>query len=259
MLTISFTVMAFCTTASFLAGIIDSIAGGGGLITLPAILICGVPPHLALGTNKFAATVGTSVAVANFARSHLVQWRMALYGIGFTLAGSWAGAMLTQKFDSAQLGKILVLLLPFAMLTTLLPMKNSDKNHAMPCDWRFWILLPVTCVVIGAYDGFFGPGTGSFLILAFYWILGTWLLPASATAKVINLASNIAAFFVFLWNGQIIWPLGLAMACGSMLGNWLGSRLAIRIGPALVKKLLLLSLLLLLTTLVWRYFFMPAG
>lgn len=259
MLTISFTVIAFCTTASFVAGIIDSIAGGGGLITLPAILISGVPPHFALGTNKFAATIGTSVAVANFARSHLVQWRMALWGLGFTLAGSWAGAMLTQQFDSAQLGKILVLLLPFAMLTILLPMKDSGKNQSLPCDWRFWILLPATCFVLGAYDGFFGPGTGSFLILAFYWMLGTGLLAASATAKVINLASNIGAFFVFLWNGQILWPLAFAMAAGSMLGNWLGSRLAIKIGPALVRKILLLSLLILLATLIWRYFLAPAG
>lgn len=257
MFTLSATVIALCALAALVAGFIDAIAGGGGLITLPTLLLAGVPPHFTLGSNKFGSTLGTLVALGNFARSHLVQWRMALWGLGFSLAGAWAGSLLTLYFDAAQLGKALVALLPFGMLATLMPRKERPDGERPLCGWRFWFLLPVTCFAIGAYDGFFGPATGSFLILAFHWILGTSLLAASATAKVLNLASNFAAACVFVWSGKVLWPLALAMAVASMTGNWLGSRMAIRIGPAVVRRFLVFSLSLLLLTLVWRYFLSP--
>ena len=279
MFTVSVLVCALCSLASFAAGFLDAIAGGGGLLTLPAVLLAGVPPHLALGTNKFAATLGTLVALGNFARNHLVQWRMALYGLFFSLAGAWLGSRLTLYLDAAQLGKILVVLLPLGMFATLMPRKErSDAaDNATPkgedgwramlspslmCSahngWRFWFLIPPVCFAIGAYDGFFGPGTGSFLILAFHWILGTSLLSASATAKVLNLTSNFGALCVFLFTDNIIWPLAICMAVASMLGNWLGSRTAIRVGSDVVRRFLLVSLSILLLTLVWRYFIAPA-
>ena len=262
MFTVSVLVCALCSLASFAAGFLDAIAGGGGLFTLPAVLLAGVPPHLALGTNKFAATLGTLVALGNFARNHLVQWRMALYGLFFSLAGAWLGSRLTLYLDAAQLGKILVALLPLGMFATLMPRKErSDAaDNATPKGgdgWRFYLLIPPVCFAIGAYDGFFGPGTGSFLILAFHWILGTSLLSASATAKVLNLTSNFGALCVFLFTGNIIWPLAICMAVASMLGNWLGSRTAIRVGSDVVRRFLLVSLSILLLTLVWRYFIAP--
>ena len=258
MFTASLAICILCSLASFAAGFIDAIAGGGGLLTLPAVLLAGVPPHLALGTNKFAATLGTLVALGNFARNHLVRWRMALFGLGFTLAGAWAGSRLALHIDAAQLGKVLVALLPVGMLATLMPRKERPERDDAIRGWRFWLLLPLVCFAIGAYDGFFGPGTGSFLILAFHFILGTGLLAASATAKVLNLTSNFGALCVFLASGKILWELAICMAIASMLGNWLGSRTAIRVGSAVVRRFLLVSLSLLLLTLVWRYFFAPA-
>lgn len=262
MLTVSITVCILCSLASFAAGFLDAIAGGGGLLTLPAVLLAGVPPHLTLGTNKFAATLGTLVALGNFARNNLVLWRMALYGLLFSLAGAWLGSRLALYVDAAQLGKILVAMLPFGMFATFMPRKNRPDatDNAMPQGvegWRFYLLIPVVCFAIGAYDGFFGPGTGSFLILAFHWILGTSLLAASATAKVLNLTSNLGALCVFMFTGNVLWPLAVCMAAASMLGNWLGSRTAIRVGSDVVRRFLLVSLSILLLTLVWRYFIAP--
>ena len=242
----------------FLAGFMDAIAGGGGLITMPALLLTGVPPHLALGTNKVSSCVGTSVALGNFARSHLVLWRLALAGLVFSLLGAYAGSILALYVNSEILGKILVGLLPVGMCATLLPKKERECAPRPLEGARFWTLVPLVCLLIGAYDGFFGPGTGSFLILAFHWILRVGLIEASATSKVLNLASNFGAVVAFIWHGKVLWPLALAMTGGSVIGNWLGSRTAIRVGAKAVRRFLTVSLSLLLLTLIWQYFLAPA-
>ncbi len=245
--------------AAFAGGFIDAIAGGGGLVTMPALLLTGVPPHAALGANKFSACLGTCVALGNFARSRLVLWRVALTGLAFALIGSWAGARLALSTEPALLGKILVGLLPVGMCATLMPRKERARAYG-EADMhgpRLWLLTPLVCLVIGAYDGFFGPGTGSFLILAFHWILRMGLMEASATSKVLNLASNFAGVVVFMLNGVVLWSLALPMAAACCVGNWLGSRLAIRVGPAAVRRFLMVSLSLLLLTLVWQFFLAP--
>lgn len=243
--------------AAFTGGFIDSIAGGGGLITMPALLLTGVPPHQSLGTNKVSACLGTCVALGNFARSRLVQWRVAMAGIAFSLIGSWIGSRMALLLDAAVLGKVLVALLPVGMCATLLPKKERKLPPLPTTGPRFWLPVSLVCLAIGAYDGFFGPGTGSFLILAFHWVLRMGLMQASATSKVLNLASNFAGAAVFIFNGVVIWSLALPMAVASCLGNWLGSRMAIRVGPAAVRRFLTVSLTLLLLTLAWQYFLAP--
>ena len=245
--------------AAFGGGFIDSIAGGGGLVTMPALLLSGVPPHQSLGINKVSACLGTCVALGNFARSNLVLWRVALAGIAFSLVGSWAGSRLALLLDAAVLGKVLVALLPIGMCATLLPKKERKQEPLPHSGPRFWIPVALVCLVMGGYDGFFGPGTGSFLILAFHWILRMGLMEASATSKVLNLASNFAGAVVFIMNGVVVWSLALPMAAACCLGNWLGSRMAIRIGPAAVRRFLTVSLSLLLVTLLWQYFIAPAA
>lgn len=141
------------------------------------------------------------------------------------------------------------------MCATLLPKKNRTQPPLALEGPLFWSLVPLVCLLIGAYDGFFGPGTGSFLILAFHWILRVGLIEASATSKVLNLASNLGAVAAFIWHGKVIWPLALAMSVGSVTGNWLGSRTAIRVGAKAVRRFLTVSLSLLLLTLIWEYFF----
>lgn len=244
--------------AAFTGGFIDSIAGGGGLVTMPALLLTGVPPHQSLGINKVSACLGTCVALGNFARSRLVLWRVALAGILFSLLGSWGGSHLALMLDATVLGKVLVALLPIGMCATLLPKKEKKQTPLPQTGARFWLPVAMVCLVMGAYDGFFGPGTGSFLILAFHWILRMGLMESSATSKVLNLASNFAGAVVFIINGVVVWSLALPMAAACCLGNWMGSRMAIRIGPAAVRRFLTVSLSLLLITLVWQYFLAPA-
>lgn len=258
MLTLSLTTVLICAAAAFAGGFIDAVAGGGGLVTMPALLLTGVPPHLALGTNKVSSCLGTGVALGNFARSHLVLWRLALTGLPFALLGSWGGSILALHVHADLLGKILVGLLPVGMCATLLPKKERQDGGTPSHGSRLRLLLPLVCLLVGAYDGFFGPGTGSFLILAFHWILRIGLIEASATSKVLNLASNFGALVAFVWNGSVVWLLALPMAAGSIAGNWLGSRMAIRIGGRVVRRFLTVSLSLLLLTLVWQYFLAPA-
>ena len=214
---VSTAIILFCTCAAFVAGFIDSIAGGGGLITIPALLLSGLPPQLALGTNKVGCCLGTGVAMLNFARSNLILWRLALLGVGFSLVGAGIGTELAL----------------------------------------YWILAPLCFLIVGIYDGFFGPGTGSFLILALHWVLRISLLEASATSKVMNFASNLGAMILFIWNGAVIWSVGLPMMAANIAGNWLGSRLAIKVGTEAVRRFLWVSLSLLLATLIWRFFISP--
>lgn len=243
-----------CGLAALGGGVIDAIAGGGGLLTVPALLVAGVPPHVALGTNKVSACMGTTVALINFARGRLVLWRLAALGVGFSIIGSWLGALATLMIDSTALGKIIVFLLPLGMVGALLPQKNREKQIDPDKGPRFWLALPLVCLALGFYDGFFGPGTGSFLILALHWVLGISLLAASGTAKAFNLGSNVSGVVSFIWHGVVNWPIALLMAACFMAGNWLGSSLAMKIGAKAVRRILVLSLLILLLTLVWRYF-----
>ena len=246
-------VVLFCAAAALAAGFIDSIAGGGGLVTLPALMLAGVPAHHVLGTNKFQASLGTGVALGVFARGHYVLWRIALVSVPLCLLGAAAGSRLALAIDEALLHKILVALLPIAMMVTLLPKKErAGDGDLHPAAFR--ILLPALSFVLGLYDGFFGPGTGSFMIMAFHWILRIGLVRASATAKVLNLATNVGALAVFLVGGQVLWALALPMAAASITGNALGSRLAIRLGEKAVRRFLVVSLSLLLATLLYRTF-----
>ena len=245
--------LSICVTASFVAGVIDSIAGGGGLITLPAMLLAGLPPHMALGTGKFAATLGTLVALLNYARNQLVNWRIAPFGVLCALIGSWSGSQLALHLDSAVLGKVLFFLLPVGMLVTLMPKEKAQQIRPSVCSGvRFWVAMPLVSFGVALYDGFFGPGAGSFFIIAFHWILYLGLVEASATAKLFNLASNVGAFIAFCLNGQVLYAVALPMACASVAGNWLGSRMAIRTGAGAVRRFLIVSLCLLMATLLYR-------
>ena len=243
-----------CCVATFIAGVVDSIAGGGGLITTPAMLLVGIPPHAMLGTNKFATSLGTGLALVNFARNNLVLWRIAGLGVFFALLGAYGGAELALHIDSAAMGKVVVALLPVGLVFTMMPKKERPDGGVQVTGWAYWCFVPLVSLLVGVYDGFFGPGTGSIFILAFHWILGMGLIRASATAKVFNLASNIGALVGFLWSGQVLFALAIPMAVCNMAGNWLGSRLAIAKGSNLVRHILTVTLSLLIATLVWRYF-----
>lgn len=251
---ISLTMILVGIMASYAAGVLDSIAGGGGLITMPALLLAGVPPHACLGTNKFASTLGTSASLLTYARSGLVEWHTAPLGIASSLIGAWTGSLIAMYLDPALLGKVMVGLLPLGMVVTLLPKKQQSDKPVILSGPRFWLSLGIVGSGVGMYDGFFGPGAGSIYIIALHWVLRMGLIQASATSKVFNLASNVGALLAFLWYGQVMFILGVPMALASIAGNWTGARIAIKSGASMVRRFLFVSLTLLMGSLVYKYF-----
>jgi len=229
------------------------VAGGGGLLSLPATLLVGLPPHLALGTGKFMAAVGTTASFITYARNKAVVWPIAAIGVFFSFAGSVAGTQTALRIDNAVLGKVILVLLPVAALLTFMPVRKGAQEKPLT-PLALYVFTPLICTAIGFYDGFFGPGTGSFMLLSLHFVLGLNLIAASGTAKVFNLASNVSSLVIFLINGKVLWFAALPMAAANMAGNIFGSRLALRQGPALIRKMLLFSLALLFATLVWRYY-----
>jgi hypothetical protein len=248
----STTITIILSAASFLAGFIDSIAGGGGLLLLPSLMLAGLPPQVALGTNKFASSIGTGAALINFILKKKVVWKIAGSGILFSLLGSYIGTRCILFFSNEITAKIIIFLLPFAMLITLIPRKERETGKE-PSVLDLAVKIPLICFLIGFYDGFFGPGTGSFLIIAFHLFIGLGLVQSSATSKVFNLASNLGALAVFILGGKVIYMLGIPLAVANIAGNYLGSNLAIKKGANAVKFFLLLSLSILMISLIWKY------
>jgi uncharacterized membrane protein YfcA len=245
--------LCFLMTAAFFAGLIDSVAGGGGLLSIPATLLVGLPPHLALGTGKFMAAVGTTASFITYARNKAVVWRIAAIGVFFSFAGSVAGTQTALRIDNAALGKVILVLLPVAALLTFMPVRKNTREKPLT-PLALYLFTPLICTAIGFYDGFFGPGTGSFMLLSLHFILGLNLIAASGTAKAFNLASNVSSLVVFLLNGKVFWLAALPMAAANVAGNIFGARMALRQGPALIRKMLFISLALLFATLIWRYY-----
>ena len=220
--------------AAFGAGTVDAIAGGGGLITLPALLSAGLLPHQALGTNKGQSVWGSFAALVAFWRAGRVDRRQALYAFPLGFAGSFAGATIVTGIDKDALRPIVIAMLIGAAVLLVIkkPSVTQDTN-------RRPLVAAALALVIGAYDGFFGPGTGTFLIVGFVALCGRSLVHASADAKVVNFASNLAAVSVFAYKGLIVWELALPMAFGQLCGGIVGARLAMRGGDRIVRILVL--------------------
>lgn len=230
----------------FLAGIVDAIGGGGGLISLPAYILAGVPVHQAIATNKLSSTCGTALTTIQFIRRGLVNWRLAIPAILSAIVGSSLGAHLSMATEDGVMKKILFFVLPVVAFVVLNPKLFHDNREG---EWglgiRTWITALVSALVVGIYDGFYGPGTGTFLIIAFTVLARMDLRTANAQAKVINLTTNITSLSIFLLNGQVVFLLGIAAAVCNMAGNYLGARLALNKGSRVTKPVILLVLALL--------------
>ncbi len=229
----------------FLAGFVDAIGGGGGLISLPAYLIAGLPAHRAIATNKLSATCGTALAAFRFARRGYIRWRLALPCMAAALVGAWCGAHLSLAVDSAVLTKVLYVVLPVSALLVL--RKDTFREQPEPAapDRRTVLIAAAASLIIGVYDGFYGPGTGTFLILAFSLLAHMDVRMANGQCKAINLTTNVTSLIVFLRSGQTVIALGLAAAACNMLGGWLGAGTAIRAGARITRPIILLVLALL--------------
>lgn len=245
--------MLLCIFA-FLAGFVDSIVGGGGLIQLPAVLVFapGLPLATALGTNKFPSLLGTSLAVVQFARAVKLNWRMLVPAAGAALIFSALGAHTVSAIEPALVRPFILALLIGVAIYTLLR-KDLGELHAPRLSAGHEPVGGVLVgVLLGFYDGFFGPGTGSFLIFIFVGIFGYSYLNASASAKVVNLATNIAAVLYFGLSGQIDWTLAPLMAVFNVAGSFMGSRLAIAKGSKFVRALFLVVVSALILRLAWQ-------
>ncbi|MBI5610997.1 MAG: TSUP family transporter [Deltaproteobacteria bacterium] len=235
--------------AAFVAGVVDAIAGGGGLLTLPALLLAGLPAPLALGTNKGQAVFGSGTALLTFARSGKIdparlKW---LFAPGFV--GSLLGAAAVTWLAPAVLRPVVLVLL--VAVAAFLALRPPLQVARAPVGGNPALRMVLLALVVGAYDGFFGPGTGTFLIIGLVTLLGDDLTRGSAHAKVVNFASNLAAMLLFFERGAVVWSIALPMAVLQAAGGVVGARMAVRGGDVLVRRVVLVVVVALCARLGW--------
>jgi uncharacterized membrane protein YfcA len=236
--------------AGAVAGFVDSIAGGGGLITVPALLAVGLPPHLALGTNKLASTMGVTTALRQYRGGGLVRLRDWLPAMACTFVGAATGTILIQRISADFLAWLIPALLVAILIYTLASPDLGSRPARARVGRRAFMV--VAGLVLGFHDGFFGPGTGAFWALALVTLLGLDLRRATAATKVMNATSNVTALAFFLLGGKVIATVGLAMGAGQILGATLGSRQVLQRSPGFVRWFLIGSVALTAVKMVWE-------
>jgi len=222
---------ALLALVALIAGTVDAIGGGGGLLTLPALLAVGLPPHLAIATNKGQSVFGAAAALTRFSHAGLVPWRRARWTFPLAFLGSLLGAWLMLRVRPEVLRPVVLVLLVFAAAFVVLRPAVRGGRAASAA------IAPAAALAFGAgaYDGFFGPGTGTLLIVGLAGLLALPLQQASAEAKSINFASNLAGALLFAARGAVVWHIALAMAAGQLIGGWVGAHLTVRGGERIVR------------------------
>lgn len=235
----------------FLAGFVDSVAGGGGVISLPAYLLAGLPVKLAAGTNKLANGCGTAMSVFKYGKSGKIAWDCAIPAGLACLLGAAGGSSLAVHLPDNVLQIIILAALPIAAVILMLVRHKTDEDSKSLSRGKTVLYSVLIGLVIGAYDGLVGPGTGTFLTIAFSVVLGFGLLKSAGCARVANLASNIASLVVYLLNSSVLFSVGIPAIVCSMLGNYLGARFAIKGGSKKIRLVMffVLGLLFLKTIL----------
>lgn len=238
--------------AAFLGGFIDAIAGGGGLITLPALMAMGVPPHMALATNKLQGSFGSFTATLNFAKKGLINFNEISIGIIFTFIGASLGAYLILLLNADFLKAVIPFLLIFIFIYTLFSpnIGEGDKGYRIKPN-IFYIFFGL---LLGFYDGFFGPGAGSFWTFSLVALIGLNMKKAVANTKALNFTSNIVSLGVFIIGGQILWLVGIIMATGQIIGAWVGSNLVVKKEVKFVRTMFLFVVGATIIKLIWDYF-----
>ncbi|MEI8089113.1 MAG: TSUP family transporter [Opitutaceae bacterium] len=223
--------------AALAAGLIDSMAGGGGLIALPALLMAGFPVPLAFGTNKLQSLFGSTMAAVHYARHGVVDWRRCRQGVVLTFLGALLGAWTVQSMDASRLGLLIPWLLAVILIYTIFrPQIGQEKREPRMAAKAFWL---VAGLGLGFYDGFFGPGTGMFWTIAFVLGLGQDFMAATGHTKVMNAASNLASLGVFILVGQVDWIAGGVMIMGQIVGARLGAGLVVKKGARFIRPVFL--------------------
>ncbi|MBS0632201.1 MAG: TSUP family transporter [Verrucomicrobia bacterium] len=235
--------------AGLIAGLVDSVAGGGGLISVPVLLNLGLPVPLALGTNKFQASFGSVSASWHYARRGVVDLRACTLGIVCTLVGALGGALAVQQMDSAFLARLVPWLLVAILVYSIFRPTVGERDEAPRL--REPVFFVIFGLGLGFYDGFFGPGVGSFWTIALIMLLGQNFTKATGTTKVMNATSNLVALAVFASAGLVQVGAGLAMGLGQVLGARLGSGLVVKNGVRFIRPLFLTMVSLTLVRLIW--------
>ena len=235
----------------FLGGLIDAVAGGGGLITLPAYLLAGLPPHLASGTNKCGNAFGTILSTVRFLKSGNIHIPTALVAGVMALVGAWLGAQLNMIMPEEYLYYVMLAAVPLMAIFLLFKRNFGTEDHSHELGQQKLLLLS-GCIglVVGCYDGFFGPGAGTFLMIAFTGLCKFDLLTASGNTKVANSASNVASLVTFALSGQVLWSVGVPAAVCGILGNYVGSSIALKGGAKVIRPMFFVVLTLLVVRLV---------
>jgi len=249
--------VALLFATGLIAGFVDSIAGGGGLITLPVLLNLGIDPRLALGTNKLQAAFGSGSATVHYARAGAVNLAECRRGCVLAFFGAATGSLLVQQLDPNFLKRIIpIFLILVAVYIWLKPQLGEKDIHPRMTRVRWDFLFGFG---IGFYDGFFGPGTGTFFTMAFMLGLGFNLTKATAGSKVLNFATNIASLLVFLIAKKIWFAAGLVMGLGQWLGARAGSRMVMRRGTKFIRPIFLSAVILITLKMIYGIYLKPGG
>ena len=223
----------------FFAGFADSIAGGGGTVSVPSLLLIGLPSHTALATNKMVMCVGTLTSTVTYGKNGRIVWTTALLAAAGAFFGATAGAKIALGTSERTLQLVLLILLPAAFIFLCLKKSFGGGEFApAPVTARRCAAAFLSALLVGLYDGFFGPGAGTFYIMAFTAACSLTLPEASADAKVANLGSNFGALVMFLWEGKVLWRIALPGILFTVAGNYLGSRLAVKIGAKFIRPVM---------------------
>ncbi|MGX2956301.1 TSUP family transporter [Ursidibacter arcticus] len=246
---LTFDVLALLFTAALVAGTIDAIAGGGGLITIPALLAVGVPPAMALGTNKLQACGGSFSASLYFVRQKAVEVKQIRLLILLTFVGASLGAIFVQMLDVEQLKTILPFLVFIIGGYFLFSPSLGDEDRKQRISYPLFAFT--AALGVGFYDGMFGPATGSFFTLAFVLLLGFNLTKGVAHAKILNFTSNFASLIFFILGGAILWKVGFVMLVGQFIGGNIGARMVVTKGKHIIRPLIVTMSFIMVCKMLW--------
>lgn len=251
---LSMEMLLFIIAGGFVAAFVDAVVGGGGMVAVPVLLMTGLPPAVVLGTNKLAGTMGSLTSTVTFLRSGKVDFRSAMRLFPLSIAGAVGGTLVLRHIPSDFLRPLVVVMLIGITVYTIFRKSWGSSSTFQSYSKKSAWLIAITALGLGFYDGFFGPGTGSFLIFAFL-MLGLDFVKAAGNAKVLNFGSNIASLVTFMILGTVNYEIGLPMGIAMIAGSLFGSKIAIRKGAAYVRPLFIIVCVSLIGKQVWELVF----
>ena len=229
----------------FLAGFVDAIAGGGGLISLPAFMLSGIPVHFAIGTNKLSSSMGTTIATYRYAKNGYIKFKLAACSAVCALIGSPLGAILALKINDFYLKILMLILLPItAFYVMRKPNIEANQDSRTLTTIRTYLICMIIAFIVGIYDGFYGPGAGTFLLLLLTGVAHLDLNISAGTTKAINLSSNVAALITFIIYGKVLLTLGLVAGLFSIAGNYIGTIYFTKNGMKIVRPIIIIVIII---------------